>query len=217
MKLFKVTEQDGVSGSLLGNKILWSDIVKNNIKKTSISETITRLYPSPLIASLVSDINNPRIFEVDAVPNINNSIIIGTWEHITIKKETDFINLTNIQKIEIAISVAKIFYKEEQWNSWADKWMVEKLCDARETERISYHTYTIPGENNFQKRYAAHCSAIAAHENIIDTSWRDYCVFKYSADSVFASSREARSIGISPESFAVGLHRIIEKTISNKN
>ena len=91
------------------------------------SDEVFHCYNHPILAVLLNrlhvNIRNPRLFEIEVPEFVNNDGLKFASKSQTLVKELDLPTITNDQRLEFAIRVAKLVCDDEKWNSWADKWL----------------------------------------------------------------------------------------------
>lgn len=126
MKYYKLLNQDLTSY----NDTKWKIGVPIIIQKegnTMCTNEVLHCYNHPLLAVMLNpghaNIKNPRLFEISVDKIVNNDGLKFASKSQTLLKELELPEIRLDQKIEFAIKVAKLTYKDEKWNLWADKWL----------------------------------------------------------------------------------------------
>jgi hypothetical protein len=147
-------------------KLLTQDMTSYNKTKWELNKTITvtkegtemctdqvlHCYNHPLLAILFNpihaNISNPRLFEINVDEIVNTDGLKYASKSQTLIKELIIPEITTEQRIEFAIRVVKLVYKDTNWNTWADNWL-DKSDRTKESARAAY-------------TYAANAAASAA-------------------------------------------------------
>jgi hypothetical protein len=131
MKYYKLLTQEMTSH----NYTTWEIGVPITIAKKGVrmcSDQVLHCYNHPLLAvifnSIHADIFNPKLFEISVDKIVNTDGLKFASKSQTLIKEISLPEITSKQKIEFAIKVAKLVYKNESWNSWADDWLSGEDC-----------------------------------------------------------------------------------------
>ena len=87
-------------------------------------------YTHPLLAVLLkfllSDIEDPRLFEGEGtIGKTNKGLKVGCTE-LTLTKELELPVITTEQRVRFAILCAKKMRENKAWNKWADNWLSGK-------------------------------------------------------------------------------------------
>ena len=126
MKYYKLLTQEMISHSYttweIGESIT---IAKKGVRMCS--DQVLHCYNHPALAvifnAIHADIFNPKLFEISVDKIVNTDGLKFASKSQTLIKEISLPEITLEEKIEFAIKVAKLVYKDELWNSWADAWL----------------------------------------------------------------------------------------------
>lgn len=131
MKYYKLLTQEMTSH----NYTTWEIGVPITIAKEGVemcSDQVLHCYNHPLLAvifnSIHADILNPKLFEISVDKIVNTDGLKFASKSQTLIKEISLPEITLEEKIEFAIKVVKLVYKDELWNSWADAWLSGEDC-----------------------------------------------------------------------------------------
>ena len=126
MKYYKLLSQDLTSHQ--GTK--WEIGVPITITKAGnemCSDQVLHCYNHPMLAVIFNpihaNIRKPKLFEIQVDGICNNDGLKFASKSQTLLREISVPEISLEQKIEFAIKVVKLVYKEEKWNLWADKWL----------------------------------------------------------------------------------------------
>jgi hypothetical protein len=91
------------------------------------TDQVLHCYNHPMLAVIFNpyhvNITNPKLFEIEVDEIVNNDGLKFASKSQTLLREISIPEITTEQKIEFAIKVSKLVYKNEKWNLWADKWL----------------------------------------------------------------------------------------------
>jgi hypothetical protein len=91
------------------------------------TDQVLHCYNHPMLAVIFNpihaNIRKPKLFEIQVDGICNNDGLKFASKSQTLIKEISLPEISLEQKIEFAIKVAKLVYKNGSWNSWADKWL----------------------------------------------------------------------------------------------
>ena len=126
MKYYKLTNQKNETA----NNTVWGDGVTHvatGAGRRLCSDAVIHVYAHPLLAVLFNPlhaaIDNPKLWGCETSEPVNqDGLKIGVKSCTTIK-EIPLPIITTEQKVKFAILCAKEVYKDEVWNTWADKWL----------------------------------------------------------------------------------------------
>jgi hypothetical protein len=126
MKYYKLLSQDLTSHQ--GTK--WEIGVPITITKAGnemCSDQVLHCYNHPMLAVIFNpihaNIRKPKLFEIQVDGICNNDGLKFASKSQTLLREISVPEISLEQKIEFAIKVVKLVYKDEKWNLWADKWL----------------------------------------------------------------------------------------------
>jgi hypothetical protein len=171
-------------------KLLTQDLTSHNDTKWELNKTITvtkegnqmctdqvlHCYNHPVLAILFNPIHakisNPRLFEIEVDKIVNTDGLKYASKQQTLVKELTIPEISLEQRIEFAIRVAKLVYKDTKWNIWADNW----LNNTDRTKESAAATYAITYDANAAAaaayaRSAARSAAYAAAVANADAVW----------------------------------------------
>jgi hypothetical protein len=121
------------------------------------TDQVLHCYNHPLLALIFNpihaDISNPRLFEIEVDEIVNTDGLKYASKQQTLIKELTIPEISLEQKVEFAIRVAKLVYKDTNWNTWADNWLDK-------SDRTKESAYTAAYAAN---AYAAYHAANAAY------------------------------------------------------
>jgi hypothetical protein len=151
MKYYKLLSQDLTSFK----NTKWQigvPITVNKAGNEMCSKRVLHCYNHPMLAVIFNpihaNITNPKLFEIEVDEICNTDGLKFASKSQTLLREISIPEITTEQKIEFAIKVSKLVYKNEKWNLWADKW----LDGSDRTAYAAYAAY-----------YAADAAAHAAY------------------------------------------------------
>lgn len=131
MKYYKLLTQEMTSHA----NTKWEIGTPITIAKQGIemcSNQVLHCYNHPALAVIFNpvhaDIFNPKLFEISVDKIVATDGLKFASKSQTLIKEISLPKITLEEKIEFAIKVAKLFYKDESWNSWADAWLSREDC-----------------------------------------------------------------------------------------
>jgi hypothetical protein len=140
MKYYKLLTQEMTSH----NYTTWEIGVPITIAKKGVrmcSDQVLHCYNHPLLAvifnSIHADIFNPKLFEISVDKIVNTDGLKFASKSQTLIKEISLPEITLEEKIEFAIKVAKLVYKDELWNSWADAWLRGQDCSKNSASAVA--------------------------------------------------------------------------------
>jgi len=172
-------------------KLLTQDMTSYNKTKWELNKTITvtkegtemctdqvlHCYNHPLLAILFNpihaNISNPRLFEINVDEIVNTDGLKYASKGQTLIKELTIPEISLEQRIEFGIRVAKLVFKDTNWNTWADNWL-DKSDRTKESAsaaayaayhaaaNAAYHAYAYAVAVNDAAAYAAYNAADAA-------------------------------------------------------
>lgn len=91
------------------------------------SDQVLHCYNHPALAVIFNpihaSISSPKLFEISVDKIVNADGLKFASKSQTLIKEISLPEITLEEKIEFAIKVVKLVYKDESWNSWADAWL----------------------------------------------------------------------------------------------
>jgi len=126
MKYYKLLSQDLTSHQ--GTK--WEIGVPITIAKEGVkmcSDQVLHCYNHPMLAIIFNPIHagirNPKLFEIEVDEIVNTDGLKFASKSQTLIKEISLPEIAIEQRVEFAIKTVKLVYKNESWNSWADKWL----------------------------------------------------------------------------------------------
>jgi hypothetical protein len=202
-------------------KLLKQDMTSHNDTKWELNKTITvtkegtemctdqvlHCYNHPLLAlifnPLHADISNPRLFEINVDAIVNTDGLKYASKSQTLIKELTIPEISLEQKVEFAIRVAKLVYKDTKWNTWADNWL-DKSDRTKESARAAASAYTAANA------YAAnaYAAANAAYAAAYDVDYAN--AYAAAAD---AANRAANRAATDKDKFNKQMIEIIESII----
>ena len=126
MKYYKLLTQEMISHSYttweIGESIT---IAKKGVRMCS--DQVLHCYNHPALAvifnAIHADIFNPKLFEISVDKIVNTDGLKFASKSQTLIKEISLPEITLEEKIEFAIKVVKLVYKDKSWNYWADAWL----------------------------------------------------------------------------------------------
>lgn len=207
MKYYKLLNQDLTSYK--GQK--WEVGVPVTISKPGnkmCSDEVLHCYNHPLLSTFLNiihaNIQNPRLFVI-SVDNICNSDGLKfASKSQTLLEEIPFINISIEKRVEIAIRVVKTVYREDKWNSWADKWLSgedrSKSSASRDADyavayAVAYASAAAAASDAAAyasdaayAAYAAYYAAVAAAADYAAATYATYAAFHaavYKNDNTF--------------------------------
>jgi hypothetical protein len=145
-------------------KLLTQDLTSHKDTKWELNKTITatkegtkmctdqvlHCYTHPLLAILFNplhaEISNPRLFEIEIDAIVNTDGLKYASKQQTLIKELTIPEISLEQRIEFAIRVVKLVYKDTKWNTWADNWLnnTDRTKEsARAAARAANATYAV--------------------------------------------------------------------------
>jgi hypothetical protein len=140
MKFYKLLTQDMTSHK----DTKWELNIPITITKEGIemcSDQVLHCYNHPLLAVLLNpshaNIINPRLFEIEVDAIVNTDGLKYASKSQTLIKELTIPEITTEQRIEFAIRVVKLVYKDTKWNTWADNWL-DKSDRTKKSARAAY-------------------------------------------------------------------------------
>ena len=126
MKVYKLTDQEFFTR----NNTLWGENVTHETSGEGklCSEGWLHYYHHPLLAILLNpihaDISNPILWEAEAEgKQLNDRGLKGGCTKLTTIKQITLPEITLEQRVEFAIRCAMEVYKNENWLTWAKKWI----------------------------------------------------------------------------------------------
>ena len=128
MKLYKLTNQDDTTfkGTKWGKGVTHKATGKD---EHLCSSGFIHAYRDPHQAVFMNPIHgnfqNPHIWECEGDVVIDDTTKVGCKSMTTIKR-TRLPRMTTMQRVEIAIHLALIVYKEKDFKTWADNWLSGK-------------------------------------------------------------------------------------------
>ena len=94
------------------------------------TDQVLHCYNHPLLAVLFSPIHveifKPRLFEISVDEIVNSDGLKFASKSQTLIKEIPLPEISTEQKVEFGIRTAKLVYKNQNWNKWADDWLSGK-------------------------------------------------------------------------------------------
>ena len=126
------------------------------------TDQVLHCYNHPLLAVLFNpihaNIRNPKLFEIGVDQIVNTDGLKFASKSQTLIGEISLPQINTEQRIEFAIKVAKLVYKDSKWNLWADSW----LDGSDKSERSAYAAYA-PAAAADAAAYAPAAAARAAY------------------------------------------------------
>ena len=126
MKYYKLLSQDLTSHQ----DTKWEIGVPITIAKEGVkmcSDQVLHCYNHPMLAVIFNPIHagirNPKLFEIEVDEIVNTDGLKFASKSQTLIKEISLPKIAIEQRVEFAIKTVKLVYKNESWNSWADKWL----------------------------------------------------------------------------------------------
>jgi hypothetical protein len=170
------------------------------------SNQVLHCYNHPLLAVIFNSIHakifNPKLFEISVDKIVNTDGLKFASKSQTLIKEIGLPEITSKQKIEFAIKVAKLVYKDESWNSWADAWLSgedcsqNSACTAGTAAHATYATYAALAAHAARAANAATCATNAANAADAATcatnaAYAAACDVAYATDTAYIASTAA--------------------------
>jgi len=163
------------------------------------SNDVFHCYNNPLLAEFMMPMHlfekDYDLYKIEVPEFVNSDGLKFASKSQTIIEKVERPVITNEQRIEIAIRVAKLVYVNVEWNEWADKW----LTGEDRSKESAYATFTIIYPADYPA-YSAYTAARAAY-----TDSRAHYAAHYAANESFANKEE----------FNKKLIRIIESVVKN--
>jgi len=157
------------------------------IGNTMCSDEVLHCYNHPLLAVFLNpihvNIKEPKLFEIEVDKIVNDDGLKFASKSQTLINEIPLPEISSEQRIEIGIKIAKIVYKDEKWNEWADKWLSgeDRSITAADTAANAAALY--PNATDVYANAAAFAAANAAA-----AAARSYAVYADSAVYAYASA-----------------------------
>jgi hypothetical protein len=166
MKFYKLLTQDLTSH----NKTKWELNKTITVTKEGIqmcTDQVLHCYNHPLLAILFNplhaNISNPRLFEIEVDKIVNTDGLKYASKSQTLIKELIIPEISLEQKVEFAIRVAKLVYKDTKWNTWADNWLDKSDRTKESAYAAAYAVYAYHAAAN-AACHAANAAARAARD-----------------------------------------------------
>jgi len=173
----------------------WEIGIPIKIEKTGntmCSDEVLHCYNHPLLAVFLNpihvNIKEPKLFEIEVDKIVNDDGLKFASKSQTLINEIPLPEISSEQRIEIGIKIAKIVFKDEKWNEWADKWLSgeDRSITAADTAANAAALY-VNAATNATDVYA-NASAYAAAANAAAAAARSYAVYADSAVYAYASA-----------------------------
>jgi hypothetical protein len=161
-------------------KLLSQEMTSLNNTKWEIGKTITiskqgdvmctdqvlHCYNHPMLAVIFNpihaNISNAKLFEISVDSIVNNDGLKFASKSQTLLREISLPEISLEQKIEFAIKVSKLVYKNKKWNLWADKWL--DGSDRAASYAAYYASYAAySARAAYYASYAAYSARAAAY------------------------------------------------------
>ena len=180
MKVYKLTDQK----FLTRNNTLWGENItyETSGKGELCSDGWLHFYHNPILAILLNpihaDISNPILWEAEAEGRLRDDHgLKGGCTKLTTIKQLPLPEVTLEQRVELAIRCAMEVYKDENWLTWAEKW----LSGEDRSKESAYAAYAAHAAK------AAYCAAYYA-AYAADAAY--YAAY-YAADAAAAAAADA--------------------------
>jgi hypothetical protein len=171
------------------------------IGNTMCSDEVLHCYNHPLLAVFLNpihvNIKEPKLFEIEVDKIVNDDGLKFASKSQTLINEIPLPEISSEQRIEIGIKIAKIVYKDEKWNEWADKWLSgeDRSITAADTAANAAALYPNATDvyANAAAFAAANAAAAAARSYAV---YADSAVYAYAAANVDTNKFNKRLIDI---------------------
>ena len=159
------------------------------------TDQVFHCYNHPALAIIFNpihaNIKNPKLFEIEVDKIVATDGLKFASKSQTLIKELPLPQIELIQKIEFAIRVAKLVYKDEQWNIWADAWLNKENCSWDSANAACSWGSANAAAANYDA-YAAACAATRAAADAARAAARAASAAAYAAaDAARAASAAA--------------------------
>jgi len=169
MKLYKLTDPDMQTY----NGFQWELNVKRTASGASnkpCSDGVLHAYADPRLAiifnSIHANLKYPRLFEVYTDTYIGTDGLKWWSKSQILVKELELPNITINQKVEFAIRISLVYYKDEGYTKWADDWIknIDRTEDAAIAAADAAAKAAAAYDNDaYAAAYAANAANIAAY------------------------------------------------------
>jgi len=163
MKAYKLTTSDNKSKR---GDVQWGENITHKVP-LPLKECSNGIhfYTSPYLAVLMNpehaNIKNPNLWEGEASGIIVEEPLKNYSEIFTTHKQIEVPVFSRKQTVYFAITCAKQVMKDNNWNTWADKWISGKDRTHDASYAASYAAYAAAYDAASYAAYAAYAAAYA--------------------------------------------------------